>query len=46
MTSLDDKQLKLAVYSSDIWGHVCLVVRLTGLAYFNGLQILRGNDWE
>ena len=46
MTSLDHSQLKLAVYSSDVWGHVCPVVRLTGPAQFNGLNVLKGNDWD
>jgi glycosyltransferase involved in cell wall biosynthesis len=45
MTSLDQSQLKLAVYSSDVWGHVCPVVRLTGPAEFSGLAVYKGNDW-
>jgi glycosyltransferase involved in cell wall biosynthesis len=41
----DQKPLTLAVYSGDVWEHVCPVIRLTAPAEISGMNILRGNAW-
>ncbi len=36
-----EETLKLAVFAADLWQHVCPVMRITGPAEFNHVQIIK-----
>lgn len=46
MTLAEERTMKIAAFSADLWDHVCPAIRLVEPIAQAGMELMRGNDWK